>query len=317
MDRAKACLEFLHFFVGEFVFHHFFHTIDADESRDAYEDIVLAVFAVQFYRAGEDAFFIVEDGAYQGSCGGSDAVLGTEFPAVGDPAAFDGGFLYFVFVKDEARVFFHVGQWLAIEIDDRPGNDLGRAVFAQHEGEEATGVEARLVGNRMNEAGGVEQRAGAQDLAAGKSGELGDEVRDHITRIGDGNENAMEAAGHDLRNVVSHLAHAIFQFIIPISGSTKRNVAHCIDDDVAILQARIVCSFIYRMVRHVHHSVIQVLTFADGLRFIQITKQNFIRDSHHAQTKCHMSSHMAQTHNANNSFLQHKNTLLLHNPLYK
>ena len=206
-------------------------------------------------------------------------------------------------VELEARVFFHLCQRLAAEVHQRPRDHLAVAVLAHHERIEGMMFNARLLRNGADEAGGVKERARTEDAALRQSALLCDEVRHHVAGIGDIDEEAVEAAGHDLRNGFRHLTDGIVHFIIAAARCTEGDVPHSVDDDVAVSKILVLRNLVIHAVRHEIDRIHQVLTFADDLGLFRVADLDDVCHAHHAQSICHMRAYMACAQYADRYFL--------------
>ena len=97
-------------------------------------------------------------------------------------------------------------------------------------------IQAGLLGNGTDQARAVRPRAGTENMTFRKAALLSDEVRNDVTRVGDIDDDALEAAGHDLGDIISDLRHSEMHFIVAVPRCAERNVADSIDDDVAVCQ---------------------------------------------------------------------------------
>ena len=148
--------------------------MDADDGRHAAENARFAVFAIQGNAGCHDFLFIVENCLDNGRSRRADAVFRAVLALVGYPAAADSSFFHVFPVKGKAGIVAIVGQRFAAEVDDRPGNHLGVAVFAHHISREGVVFQARLLHDGADEAGRIQSRAGAQYAALRQAALLGD-----------------------------------------------------------------------------------------------------------------------------------------------
>jgi len=206
---------------------------------------------------------------------------------------------------------------LAEEGNLGPGRELGIAVFAHHEAKEASAVPTGDFGQLMNQAGGIQHGAGAQDSALGQAGFPGNQPGDYIAGIGDIDKDPIKAGSHDFGYIVSHLTDTVGEFIVPVEGTADGNIAYGIDNHVAVFQAGIIHYPVGSVVGHEHHGVHQVVGFSAYFLFFYITQQDFVGYTHHAQTECYMGTYMAHPNYTYNTFLYHsiaslkqKNTVL-------
>ena len=130
---------------------------------------MFTILAVEFDRAGDDTFFIVENRAYQGCCSRSDAVFCAALAGKGEPAALDSFFLDGSAVEFNAELGFDLVECLAVEVDLRPGSKLRVAVFAHHESKEAAAVEVGSVADGVYQTGRVEHCACAENVVFGQA----------------------------------------------------------------------------------------------------------------------------------------------------
>ena len=137
--------EFFFFFFTQRQLHDLFHAVLADDRGDPYEQVLLAVFPVQFHGAREDALFVMQDGAHQGGRSTGDAVFGAPLAGHGDPAAFHGLFVDHVPLELHAPGLFELFHGHAAEVQQGPGDELVIPMLADHIGAEAAGVQARHV----------------------------------------------------------------------------------------------------------------------------------------------------------------------------
>ena len=105
-DIVTAGVEGCLLIFRQVVFYDLFDTVCSDDSRDAHENAVLAVFTVQQCADGDDRLLVVEDRRDQTAEGGADSVFGAALavdshPCIGDRLLLDG-----VIVKNEPAVFF-------------------------------------------------------------------------------------------------------------------------------------------------------------------------------------------------------------------
>ena len=154
----------------------------------------------------------------------------------------------------------------------------------------------------MLQAGGIQQGTGAQHLAAGQAGQVGDFAGDQVAGVRDVHEDAVKAGVHDAGDDLRHLQHAVLQFVVPVEVLAQLDVAHGIHDDVAVGQAGQVHGSIQHPVGHKGYGVVQIIGFTDEFLFFDVTKQDFIGDAHHAQRICHMGPNMADSDDPHNAF---------------
>ena len=76
-DVITAAVEFRHFVFRKVVLNDLFHAVGADDGRNADENAVFAVFAVQQGADRDDGLLIVQDGGDQAAERGTDAVFST------------------------------------------------------------------------------------------------------------------------------------------------------------------------------------------------------------------------------------------------
>ena len=233
----------------------------------------------------------------------SNAVLRTLLAGISHPSAFNSAFLYFLFIKPELRITFHFRQRLAVKSYLRPGNNLGISVLSKHERRKAAGIKARLFRYRVNQTGRIKKRPRTHDMPLRQAALTGDQIRHHVTGIRNAHKKSVESSGHDLRDIIGHLFHTVFQFPVAAAGSAKRDIAYSIHDDIAVFQPRIIGRLVNDMIRHVHDRIIQILYLACHLAFFQIAKKHFIGNPHHPQIKRYMGTYMSYTDNPYHSLL--------------
>ena len=176
-------------------------------------------------------------------------------------------------------------------------------MFSKHERRKAAGIKARLFRYRVNQTGRIKKRPRTHDMPLRQAALTGNQIRHHITGIRDTYKKSVESSGHNLRDIISHLFHTVFQFPVAAAGSTKRDIAYSIHDDVAVLQSRIIGRHVDNMIRHVHDRIIQILYLACHLAFFQIAKKHFIGNPHHPQIKRYMGTYMSYADNPYHSLL--------------
>lgn len=130
-NRGAACLEVFYFLFRQIIFHDFLDAVGANNRRDAAEDARFAVFAIERCAGSHDFPFIPQDSPDHGSRRHADAVFRTVLARIGDPAGMNRFILDAGFIEDIGRILFQFFQGFAAELDERPGNDLGIAVFPQ------------------------------------------------------------------------------------------------------------------------------------------------------------------------------------------
>ncbi len=124
-------------------------------------------------------------------------------------------------------------------------------------------IQAGLLGNGTDQARAVQPRAGTENMTFRKAALLSDEVRNDVTRVGDIDDDALEAAGHDLGDIISDLRHSEMHFIVAVPRCAERNVADSIDDDVAVCQFFIAGNRVIDTMRHEHDGIHHILPFTD------------------------------------------------------
>ena len=137
-------------------------------------------------------------------------------------------------------------------------------------------VQAGLLGNGADQTRAVETCARTENVPLGQAALLGDEVCNDVAGIGDVDDDALEAAGHNFRDVVGYLRYREMHFIVTVARSAKLDVADGIDDDVAVRQFFIAGNGIVDTMRHKHNGVHEVLPFADQFIMVDITELDFV-----------------------------------------
>ena len=176
-------------------------------------------------------------------------------------------------------------------------------MFSKHERRKAAGIKARLFRYRVNQTGRIKKRPRTHDMPLRQAALTGNQIRYHVTGIRNTHKKSVEPSGHDLRDIIGHLFHTVFQFPVAAAGSAKRDIAYSIHDDVAVFQPRIIGRLVNDMIRHVHDRIIQILYLAYHLAFFQITEKHFIGNPHHPQVKRYMGTYMSYADNTYHSLL--------------
>ena len=192
------------------------------------------------------------------------------------------------------------------KFNKRPGSHLRIAVFSEHEGRERMMINPRLLRNSTNQTRRIKTCTCTHNLVRRQSALFANQMSNNIARISNINEIAVKSTLHNLGNIIGYTRYSKSHFIITTARRTQFNLAHGINDNVAITQFFILCNHIIYMMRHEKDGIHQILTFADSLLFIYIANFNYIGGTSHAQHKSYMSTYMTHSDYTDNSFFHDK-----------
>ena len=200
-----------------------------------------------------------EEGVGDAGQADADAVVGgafafDDFVGVIANAVFDGGHLVVV-----EEVF----DRLHADAAEAPRNKAGVAVFADDVGFDVFGVDFGLVADGVFEARAVEDGAGADDFGVGQAGVFPSQLGHDVEGVGDHEQDAVKAAGHDFGN---HRLEdgGVFLDQIHAGFAGRLRGASGDDDELGALAIRIFTEADLHITRRVAERRVEVEGFAGG-----------------------------------------------------
>ena len=121
-----------------------------------------------------------------------------------------------------------LAQRRAADVRARPEHDLRVAVLAHDLRVHRMRIDAQLVAEHLPQSRGVQHGAGAHHALGGKPRALGDDVREHVHRVGDHDDEPAIAAqlraelAHRLRVVAQEVEPRLVRLAAPAGGDHQR-----------------------------------------------------------------------------------------------
>ena len=183
-------------------------------------------------------------------------------------------------------------------------------MLTQHIGGDGLVVNAGLTSQSAQQAGGVQAGAGTKDTALRQAQAQRQLPGDDVAGVGDVDEDAIKTAGLDFIHIATDGSDGEIHFRQTVVGLQQLDLAHAVDDDVAVAQVSEIAAVDGDAVGHISNGVTQVLDLARQLLLLHIHQHQLIRNPLDGQGICHVGAHMAQTDDTNFSCL-HMNCLLM------
>ena len=186
------------------------------------------------------------------------------------------------------------------DVDEAPGHEGGVAVLAVDVRVDILRADAEALGQRRLQAAGVQDRAGADDVALGHAGDLVEHVGQHVDRVGDDDIDRVRRGGGDLRGDVLEDVDVGLRQLQPalpgLAGKTRGD-----DDDVGARRGVIVAGADDRRGTE-RRTLINVHRLAERLLLVDVDQDDLGRGTLDHQIVCDRGADAAC---ADNSDLTH------------
>ena len=186
------------------------------------------------------------------------------------------------------------------DVDEAPGHEGGVAVLAVDVRVDILRADAEALGQRRLQTAGVQDRAGADDMALGNAGDLVEHVGQHVDRVGDDDIDRVRRGGGDLRGDVLEDVDVGLRQLQPalpgLAGKTRGD-----DDDVGARRGVIVAGTDDRRGTE-RRALINVHRLAERLLLVDVDQDDLGRGTLDHQVVCDRGADAAC---ADNSDLTH------------
>ena len=118
------------------------------------------------------------------------------------------------------------------------------------------------------------------------------DVGDNIARIGDVNNEAVEAAGHNLVDITFNLCCGKGKLVQTVTAGNQVDIADAVYNSIAVAQVSVGTAVDFYIMRAIQNCVAQVLYLGSQLGFFRIYQHQLGSNALNSQAVCNVSTNV-------------------------
>ena len=118
------------------------------------------------------------------------------------------------------------------------------------------------------------------------------DVGDNIARIGDVNNKAVEAAGHNLVDITFNLCCGKGKLIQAVTAGNQIDITDTVNDSIAVAQISVGTAVDFYIMRAIQNCIAQVLHLGSQLRFFRVYQHQLSSNALNSQAVRNVSTNM-------------------------